>query len=49
MEWIYRELSGVLLSEKIKVSDEDIVNINSLPNPPLIPLTAREISSIETP
>jgi len=43
MEWIYRELSGVLLSEKIKVSDEDIIVINSLPNPPLVPVTAREI------
>ncbi|NQU05096.1 MAG: hypothetical protein HQ568_03315, partial [Calditrichaeota bacterium] len=43
MEWIYRELSGTLLSEKIKISDDDIASINSLPNPPLVPLTAREI------
>ena len=43
MDWIYRELSGVLLSEKVSVSDDDITIINSLLNPPLVPVTAREI------
>jgi len=43
MDWIYRELSGLLLPEQTKVEDEDIAVINSLPNPPLIPVTAREV------
>jgi len=43
MEWIYRELSGVLLQEQSKVSDEDLSVINSLPNPPLLPVTARDV------
>ncbi len=43
MEWIYRELSGELLGERSKVSDEEIAIINSLPNPPLVPVTARDI------
>ncbi len=43
MNWIYRELSGVLLPEQSKVSDEDIAAINSLNNPPPVPVTAREV------
>ncbi len=43
MEWIQRELAGTLLLEKAKVSERDIEIINNLPNPPLVPLTARDI------
>jgi len=43
MDWIYRELSGALLSDRIKVTDDDIAIINSLPNPPPVPVTSRDI------
>jgi len=43
MDWIHRELSGILLPEKEKVTEEDLDLINNLPNPPLTPLTAREV------
>jgi len=43
MDWIYRELSGVMLTDQQKVIDEDIIAINSLPNAPLIPVTARDV------
>lgn len=43
MDWIYQELSGILLPEQTSVCDDDISAINNLPNPPLIPVTAREV------
>lgn len=43
MDWINREISGVLLTEQVRVSEEDIQIINNLPNPPLVPVTAREV------
>jgi len=43
MDWIYRELSGALLSDRIKITDDDVSIINSLPNPPPVPVTARDI------
>ncbi len=43
MEWIHRELSGILLPEPAKITDDDLDAINNLPNPPLTPVTAREV------
>lgn len=43
MDWIYRELSGSLLSVQATVSPQDIAAINSLPNPPLTPITERDV------
>ena len=43
MDWIYRELSGVLLPEQTRVGDDDLAAINSLTNPPLAPVTARDV------
>ena len=43
MDWIYRELSGVLVSAQTRVTDDDIRIINSLPNPPLVPVTSRDV------
>jgi len=43
MDWIHRELSGVMLPEQTRVGEEDLAVINSLPNPPLVPVTARDI------
>jgi len=43
MDWIYRELSGVMLPEQTKISDDDLSAINNLINPPPVPVTAREI------
>ncbi|MBM3327399.1 MAG: hypothetical protein FJY65_10595 [Calditrichaeota bacterium] len=43
MFWLYRELSGVLLPEQTKALDEDIAGINGLPNPPPVPVTARDV------
>lgn len=43
MEWIYRELSGVMLPEQKAASDNDVASINNLLNPPPVPVTAREV------
>lgn len=43
MEWIYRELSGAMVAEPSKISEGDIAAINSLINPPPVPVTARDI------
>ncbi len=43
MDWLYRELSGVMLPEQSKVSDDDLAAINGLVNPPPVPVTARDI------
>ncbi len=43
MNWIHRELSGVLIPAQTRVTDEDISQINSLPNPPLVPVTTRDV------
>jgi hypothetical protein len=43
MDWIYRELSGVLLPEQTKVGSDDLLAINSLPNPPLTPVSPGDI------
>lgn len=43
MEWIHRELSGILLSAQTKVTDNDIAVINTLPNPPLLPVTVKDV------
>ena len=43
MDWIYRELSGVMETIQSKVTDDDVEQINSLKNPPLVPITARDI------
>ena len=43
MDWILRELSGSLLPKPGEVSDDDLQCINSLPNPPLVPLTVDDI------
>jgi len=43
MDWLYRELSGVMLPEQTKASDDDVAAINSLANPPPLPVTARDV------
>ncbi len=43
MEWILKELTGSLIAEPSAVSHDDLQCINSLPNPPLVPLTADDI------
>ena len=43
MDWIYRELSGILESMQAPTTDDDVRLINSLMNPPLLPVTARDI------
>ncbi len=43
MDWIYRELSGVLLPAQTQVLKSDIEAINSLPNPPLMKVTAKDV------
>ena len=43
MDWIYRELSGILLPEQTAVSDDDIVAINALHNPPLVSVTDNDV------
>lgn len=44
MDYIQKELSGILLPDRSKkVTEKDLEIINNLPNPPLIPLTARDI------
>lgn len=43
MEWIFRELAGVMLSEGSKVHDDDIIAINRLHNPPPLPVAATDI------
>ncbi|HHE46709.1 MAG TPA: hypothetical protein ENL08_03265 [Bacteroidetes bacterium] len=43
MDWIYRELTGVMLSEQVKVAADDVRIINSLSNPPPVPVTVRDI------
>jgi hypothetical protein len=43
MDWIYQELSGVLLPDQKRVVQEDLDAINSLPNPPLVPVTALDV------
>ncbi len=43
MEWIYQELSGILLPEQTQVSKNDVTAINSLKNPPLVPVNAKDV------
>jgi len=43
MNWIQRELSGIVLPEQTKVAGEDIFAINNLPNPPLTPVTEHDV------
>ncbi|MBM3328199.1 MAG: hypothetical protein FJY67_01840 [Calditrichaeota bacterium] len=43
MDWLYRELSGLLLPDPSKGGDDDIIAINNLPNPPPVPVTARDV------
>lgn len=43
MNWIHRELSGVLIPTQTRVTEEDIDQINSLSNPPLVPVTQRDV------
>lgn len=43
MDWLERELAGIVLPQRGQATDEDVATINNLPNPPLIPLTAREV------
>lgn len=43
MDWIYRELSGVLLPAQTQVTKSDVKAINNLPNPPLMKITAKDV------
>ncbi len=43
MDWIRRELSGVVLSPPGTVSDDDVEAINNIPNPPPLPVTTRDV------
>jgi hypothetical protein len=43
MEWIYRELSGALLTAGSKVHDDDVIAINRLINPPPVPIAVSDI------
>lgn len=43
MEWIYRELAGVMLSEGSKALDDDVMTINQLNNPPPVPVTRTDV------
>lgn len=43
MEWIYRELSGVLLPAQKRFETSDLETINNLQNPPPLPVVERDI------
>lgn len=43
MNWIQREMSGILLSQQQKITDGDVELINNLPNPPLVPVAPSDI------
>lgn len=43
MDWIYRELSGIVLPESTQIAGADLEIINHLPNPPLVPVTAADV------
>ena len=43
MDWIYRELSGIVLPKEEHVTEDDVKAINTLPNPPLVQVTLQNI------
>jgi len=43
MDWIKRELAGIVLAETGAAQDDDLNAINNMPNPPLVPVTSRDV------